>query len=36
MARNKEFDTVMVLRKATEIFGYYGYEGTPCKIYLRD
>ncbi|TCP69069.1 TetR/AcrR family transcriptional regulator [Baia soyae] len=35
MARNKEFDTTLVLRKATEIFGHYGYEGTSLQNLLE-
>ncbi|SFX59826.1 transcriptional regulator, TetR family [Thermoactinomyces sp. DSM 45891] len=34
MARNKEFDPTLVLRKATEIFGHYGYEGTSMQNLL--
>ncbi|MDP4096007.1 TetR/AcrR family transcriptional regulator [Paenibacillus sp. P96] len=35
MARNKEFDTTLVLHKAMEIFGHYGYEGTSLKVLLE-
>ncbi|MBD5075208.1 TetR/AcrR family transcriptional regulator, partial [Xanthomonas citri pv. citri] len=28
MGRNKEFDTALVLHRAIEVFGEYGYEGT--------
>ncbi|MCP1310000.1 TetR/AcrR family transcriptional regulator [Paenibacillus tyrfis] len=34
MGRNKEFDTTVVLRKAMEVFGHYGYEGTSLQILL--
>lgn len=34
MGRNKEFDTTLVLRKAMEIFGHYGYEGTSLQNLL--
>lgn len=34
MARSKEFDTNLVLHKAMEIFGHYGYEGTSLQILL--
>ncbi|CAM4269732.1 TetR/AcrR family transcriptional regulator [Paenibacillus tarimensis] len=34
MARNKEFDTALVLRKAMEVFGHYGYEGTSMQNLL--
>lgn len=35
MARNKEFDTTLVLHKAMEIFGHYGYEGTSLQVLLE-
>jgi len=31
VARGKEFDTTLVLRKAMEVFGHYGYEGTSLQ-----
>ncbi|GAK10725.1 TetR/AcrR family transcriptional regulator [Geomicrobium sp. JCM 19039] len=34
MGRNKEFDTKLVLHKAMEVFGHYGYEGTSLKQLL--
>lgn len=34
MGRNKEFDTTLVLHKAMEVFGHYGYEGTSLKHLL--
>lgn len=34
MARSKEFDTALVLRKAMEIFGRFGYEGTTLQNLL--
>ncbi|MFE4710291.1 TetR/AcrR family transcriptional regulator [Paenibacillus sp. NPDC056722] len=34
MARSKEFDTNLVLHKAMEVFGHYGYEGTSLQILL--
>jgi len=33
--RNKEFDTNLVLHKAMEVFGHYGYEGTSLPILLE-
>ncbi|CAI6040545.1 HTH-type transcriptional repressor ComR [Paenibacillus sp. JJ-100] len=36
MARAKEFDTEQVLRKATSVFGAYGYEGTSLSILLKE
>jgi len=35
MARSKEFDTALVLRKAMEVFGQYGYEGTSLPMLLE-
>lgn len=35
MARNKEFDTNLVLHKAIEVFGHYGYEGTSLQMLLN-
>ncbi|CAH1191686.1 MULTISPECIES: TetR/AcrR family transcriptional regulator [Paenibacillus] len=35
MGRNKEFDTLEVLRKAMEVFGHYGYEGTSLPQLLK-
>ncbi|WP_438447251.1 TetR/AcrR family transcriptional regulator [Gorillibacterium sp. sgz5001074] len=35
MARSKEFDTTLVLHKAMEIFGHYGYEGTSLQTLLE-
>jgi len=35
MARNKEFDTTLVLHKAMEVFGHYGYEGTSLQTLLE-
>ncbi|WNC12746.1 TetR/AcrR family transcriptional regulator [Brevibacillus brevis] len=34
MARTKEFDTTVVLHKAMQIFGHYGYEGTSLQMLL--
>lgn len=34
MARTKEFDTVLVLHKAMEVFGHYGYDGTTLQHLL--
>jgi len=34
MARSKEFDTNLVLHKAMEVFGHYGYEGTSLQLLL--
>ena len=34
MGRSKEFDTTLVLHKAMEIFGHYGYEGTSSQNLL--
>ncbi|EMT51107.1 hypothetical protein I532_19362 [Brevibacillus borstelensis AK1] len=34
MARSKEFDTTLVLHKAMEVFGHYGYEGTSLQMLL--
>lgn len=34
MGRSKEFDTTMVLHKAMEVFGHYGYEGTSLQNLL--
>lgn len=34
MGRSKEFDPTLVLRKAIEIFGHYGYEGTSLQNLL--
>lgn len=34
MPRNKEFDTTLVLHKAMEVFGHYGYEGTSLQLLL--
>ncbi|MBB3112415.1 TetR/AcrR family transcriptional repressor of nem operon [Paenibacillus phyllosphaerae] len=34
MARSKEFDTNLVLHKAMEVFGHYGYEGTSMQLLL--
>lgn len=34
IARSKEFDTTLVLHKAMEIFGHYGYEGTSLQNLL--
>jgi TetR/AcrR family transcriptional regulator, transcriptional repressor for nem operon len=31
MGRNKEFDKALVLHKAMEVFGHYGYEGTSLQ-----
>lgn len=36
MGRNKEFDTTVVLKKAMEVFGHYGYEGTSLQILLDE
>ncbi|MGG1517797.1 TetR/AcrR family transcriptional regulator [Paenibacillus oryzisoli] len=35
MARSKEFDMNLVLHKAMEVFGHYGYEGTSLPILLE-
>lgn len=35
MARSKEFDTTLVLHKAMEVFGHYGYEGTSLPLLLE-
>ena len=35
LARNKEFDTKLVLHKAMEVFGHYGYEGTSMHVLLE-
>ncbi|WP_445488121.1 TetR/AcrR family transcriptional regulator [Niallia sp. 03133] len=35
MARSKEFDTRLVLHKAMEVFGHYGYEGTSLPLLLK-
>lgn len=35
MARNKEFDPTIVLHKAMEVFGHYGYEGTSLQNLLE-
>ncbi|MDD1515751.1 TetR family transcriptional regulator [Priestia megaterium] len=35
MGRNKEFDTVLVLHKAMEIFGEKGFEGTSLQDLLK-
>ncbi|MDD9268573.1 TetR/AcrR family transcriptional regulator [Paenibacillus sp. GCM10023248] len=35
MARSKEFDTNLVLHKAMEVFGHYGYEGTSLPLLLE-
>ncbi|OPH57172.1 TetR family transcriptional regulator [Paenibacillus ferrarius] len=35
MARSKEFDTTLVLHKAMEVFGHYGYEGTSLPNLLE-
>ncbi|MCM3144132.1 TetR/AcrR family transcriptional regulator [Brevibacillus sp. MER 51] len=34
MARSKEFDTTLVLHKAMEVFGHYGYEGASLQNLL--
>ncbi|TYP71920.1 TetR/AcrR family transcriptional regulator [Paenibacillus methanolicus] len=34
MARSKEFDTNLVLHKAMEVFGHYGYEGASMQLLL--
>ncbi|AKG34854.1 TetR/AcrR family transcriptional regulator [Paenibacillus durus] len=34
MARSKEFDTTLVLHKAMEVFGHYGFEGTSLQNLL--
>lgn len=34
VARNKEFDENVVLHKAMEVFGHYGYEGTSLQMLL--
>ncbi|WP_440119193.1 TetR/AcrR family transcriptional regulator [Paenibacillus sp. QZ-Y1] len=36
MGRAKEFDTESVLRKATSVFGVYGYEGTSLTLLLNE
>ncbi|MDR6716629.1 TetR/AcrR family transcriptional regulator [Paenibacillus sp. 2003] len=36
MGRAKEFDTETVLRKATSVFGAYGYEGTSLSLLLSE
>ncbi|GIO68321.1 TetR/AcrR family transcriptional regulator [Paenibacillus sp. FSL M7-1455] len=36
MARNKEFDTTLVLHKAMEVFGHYGYDGTSLQTLLDE
>ncbi|MFD1956327.1 TetR/AcrR family transcriptional regulator [Paenibacillus thailandensis] len=36
MARSKEFDTTLVLHKAMEVFGHYGYEGTSLQLLLEE
>lgn len=36
MGRSKEFDTILVLRKAMEVFGHYGYEGASLQILLDE
>ncbi|MBD3921448.1 TetR/AcrR family transcriptional regulator [Paenibacillus sp. PR3] len=35
MARSKEFDKNLVLHKAMEVFGHYGYEGASLPILLE-
>lgn len=35
MGRSKEFDTTLVLHKAMEVFGHYGYEGTTLQHLLE-
>lgn len=35
MGRRKEFDPTLVLHKAMEIFGHYGYEGTSLQVLLN-
>jgi TetR/AcrR family transcriptional regulator, transcriptional repressor for nem operon len=35
MGRSKEFDTTVVLHKAMEVFGHYGYEGTTLQHLLE-
>lgn len=35
MARSKEFDMNLVLHKAMEVFGHYGYEGTSLPVLLE-
>jgi len=35
LARSKEFDTNLVLHKAMEVFGHYGYEGTSLQLLLE-
>jgi TetR/AcrR family transcriptional regulator, transcriptional repressor for nem operon len=35
LARSKEFDTRLVLHKAMEVFGHYGYEGTSLPLLLK-
>lgn len=34
LGRNKEFDTALVLHRAIEVFGEYGYEGTSLQDLL--
>ncbi|MGK5506926.1 TetR/AcrR family transcriptional regulator [Brevibacillus formosus] len=34
MGRSKEFDTTLVLHKAMEVFGHYGYEGASLQNLL--
>ncbi|NIK70549.1 MULTISPECIES: TetR/AcrR family transcriptional regulator [unclassified Paenibacillus] len=36
MARSKEFDKTVVLRKAMEVFGHYGYEGASLQLLLDE
>lgn len=36
LGRAKEFDTEQVLRKATSVFGAYGYEGTSLTVLLNE
>jgi TetR/AcrR family transcriptional repressor of nem operon len=36
LARSKEFDTTLVLHKAMEVFGHYGYEGTSLQLLLEE
>lgn len=35
MGRSKEFDKTLVLHKAMEVFGHYGYEGTSLQNLLN-
>lgn len=35
MGRSKEFDTTVVLHKAIEVFGHYGYEGASLQNLLE-